>query len=78
MTKMGVLEMIVVLQSVAEEAVKADVAEPGQGEGQDKGSALPPAEPDHRCREGGAVGEVVQLCPQTVAAKVADHEHVGN
>ncbi len=63
MTEMGVLEMIVVLQAVAEEAVNADVSEPDQTEGKDKVLALPPAEPDHGGRQRRAVGEVVQLRP---------------
>jgi hypothetical protein len=78
MTEVGVLEVVVVLQAVAEEAVKADVGEPDQADGDDKGFALPPAEPDHRCRKEGAVGEVVQPRPEAAAAKVADHEHVGD
>jgi len=78
MTEMGVLEMIVVLQAVTEKAVNADVSEPDQAEGKDKVLALPPAEPDHGGRQRRAVSEVVQLRPETAAAKVASHEHVGD
>jgi hypothetical protein len=53
---MGVLEMVVVFQAVAEEAVSADVGEPDQAEGKDKVLALPPAEPNHGGRQRRAVG----------------------
>ncbi|HXL95150.1 MAG TPA: hypothetical protein VN969_39990 [Streptosporangiaceae bacterium] len=56
---MGVLEAVVVLESVAQEAVHADVGQPDQAQGQDQRVVLPPAQADQHGRQGRGVRRVV-------------------
>jgi hypothetical protein len=49
-TQMGVLEVIVVLEAVPDQAIDADVGEPDQAEREDQRLVLPPADCDGRCR----------------------------
>ncbi len=66
LAEMGVLEVVAVLEAIAHQAVSSDVGEPDETEGQHKGLALPPSEPDHGRRDRGGVGGVIRYAPARV------------
>jgi len=47
---MGVVEVILVLKAVSEQAIETDVGEPDQAKSGDQRPILPPADCDDRCR----------------------------
>jgi hypothetical protein len=75
-TEVSVLKAVLILESVAEESVLSDVSEPYQTQRRRQRLALPPPESDNCCRQHSRVGEVVQMCSEAGAAKVANHDYV--
>jgi hypothetical protein len=66
---MGVLEVVVVLKAVFDQAIEADVGERDQAERDDQGLVLPPADGDDRRRQRRAVAKVVEIEAETGAAR---------
>src|SRR5437868_5861094 len=75
---MRVLELVAVLEAVAEQTIEADMGKPDQAERDDQRLVLPPPDSHDRGRQRGAVSQVVEMGAKTRAAEVADHRQVGN
>jgi hypothetical protein len=75
--KVGVLEVVAVLQAVAQEAVETDVRQPDQAEGQDERPVLPPPENDHDGWERGGVGHVMGHGTGPCPCEVTGHSQIG-
>src|SRR4051812_43676553 len=75
---MCVLELIVVLKAVAEQAIEADMGEPDQAKREDQRLVLPPPDCHDSGRQRSAVSQVVEIGADPRAAEVADHRQVGS
>jgi len=75
--EVGVLEVIVILESVTHQAVEPDVSEPDESEPQDQWPVLPPSQANHQSRHGGGVGQVVEEGPNSRSSCVARHRQIG-
>lgn len=65
------LETVVVLETIALEAVETDMGQPRQTEGKNERSVLSPADADRHCRQRCGVRGVVEEGTETGAAEIS-------